>query len=64
MPFFATYGSGLESPIKHVYYKEMAQKSKVVSCYMSIKLLYMPISVTCMHDTWLVLITDCWLSIG
>lgn len=36
MPFFATYGSGLESHIKHVYYKEMAQKSKVVSCYMSI----------------------------
>ena len=32
MPFFATYGSGLESHIKHVYYKEMAQKSKVVSC--------------------------------
>ena len=36
MPFFATYGSGLQSHIKHVYYKEMAQKSKVVSCYMSI----------------------------
>ena len=55
MPFFATYGSGLESHIKHVYYKEMAHEHQ---------LLYMPISVTCMHDTWWVLISDCWLSIG
>ena len=32
MPFFSTFGSGLERQIRHKYYEEMSQKSEVVSC--------------------------------
>ena len=32
MPFFSTYGSGLERHIRHRFYEEMSQKSEVVSC--------------------------------
>ena len=33
MPFFSTFASGLEEHITHVHYKEMSQKSEVVSYY-------------------------------
>ena len=32
MPFFSSFGSGLERHIRHQYYEEMSQKSEVVSC--------------------------------
>jgi L1 cell adhesion molecule like protein len=31
MPFFSSFGSGLERHIRHKYYEEMSQKSEVVS---------------------------------
>ena len=31
MPFFASFGSGLEKRIRHQYYEEMSLKSEVVS---------------------------------
>ena len=31
MPFFSSFGSGLETHIRHQYYEEMSQKSEVVS---------------------------------
>ena len=31
MPFFSSFGSGLERHIHHQYYEEMSQKSEVVS---------------------------------
>ena len=31
MPFFASFGSGLEKCIRHQYYEEMSQKSEIVS---------------------------------
>lgn len=31
MPFFSSFGSGLERHIRHQYYEEMSQKSEVVS---------------------------------
>ncbi len=30
MPFFATFGAGLEKHIAHLYNREMSQKSEVV----------------------------------
>ena len=36
MPFFSSFGSGVERHIRHRFYEEMSQKSEVVSCAYSL----------------------------
>lgn len=65
MPFFEKFGKGLEKHLKHVYYREMSQKSEVMSMaavmyevnytvyYVSVVLHYYIIRIIlvfCMHD--------------
>ena len=51
MPFFSSFGSGLERHIRHQYYEEMSQKSEVVSCvcHVYIRLFYNIIMDVIMH---------------